>query len=137
MRCDFCKTTTLESCAPGTAGESPRVVPRLHSLHGGGCGASGGASLALGVSAVAGHEEATALGTTAQTTNINQIQLGRGAVSGLEATRAIIGAPNSAIADADLVAGQISFYLDEGGNTLTVKAKYSSGTVKTGTVALV
>jgi hypothetical protein len=48
----------------------------------------------------------------------------------------IMNAENAATADGDLWNNSISFYLDETGNTLTVKAKYSSGTVKTGTIAL-
>lgn len=44
---------------------------------------------------------------------------------------------NAAIPNTDLTNSQMSFYIDETGNTLTVKVKYAGGTVKTGTVALV
>ena len=45
--------------------------------------------------------------------------------------------PASAPTDSDLANGQVSFYLDEAGNNLKVRVKYSSGTLKTATVALV
>ena len=45
-------------------------------------------------------------------------------------------APASAPADASLANGQISFWVNESTNALTVKVKYSSGTVKSGTVSL-
>jgi hypothetical protein len=48
----------------------------------------------------------------------------------------ILNAEDAATADASLWTNSISFYLDETGNTLVVKAKYGAGTVKTGTVAL-
>lgn len=50
---------------------------------------------------------------------------------------AILKANNAAITDAELANGEMSFYISEAGNTLTVKVKYAGGTVKTGTVALV
>lgn len=50
--------------------------------------------------------------------------------------RVIQGSPNSAPTDADLDNGTISLYLDQAGNALKVRAKYSDGTLKTGTVAL-
>lgn len=47
-------------------------------------------------------------------------------------------APNAAPADGDIPTQFISFYLDESGNNLLVKAKYSNGTtVGLGTIALV
>lgn len=50
-------------------------------------------------------------------------------------SRFVIGAPNSAIADANLGAGSLSFYMNEAGNLLTVKVKYADGTtIKTGTI---
>lgn len=58
------------------------------------------------------------------------------AMSFLSDGRTIQNAPNSAMADATLDNGQFSFYLNEAGNTLAVKVKYSSGTVKTGTISL-
>jgi len=45
-------------------------------------------------------------------------------------------APASAPADASLSNGQISFWINESTNALTVKVKYSNGTVKSGTVSL-
>ncbi len=39
--------------------------------------------------------------------------------------------------DAKLGVGQIWFYLDEAGNNLKVRVRYSTGVYKTGTVALV
>lgn len=46
-------------------------------------------------------------------------------------------APNSVIADANLDNNTLSFYLDEATNNLRVKAKYSNGTVRIGTIALI
>lgn len=51
--------------------------------------------------------------------------------------RGVFAAPNSAVADADLQASSLSFYLNEAGNTVVVKAKYADGTtIKTGTIAI-
>lgn len=49
----------------------------------------------------------------------------------------IVGAATSAVVDADLGNGQINFYLDETGHNLKVKVKYSNGTIRTATIALV
>lgn len=45
-------------------------------------------------------------------------------------------AGTTAIADSDLTAGHISFYLDQTNNKLKVKVKYSTGVVKTGEISL-
>lgn len=44
---------------------------------------------------------------------------------------------DTAIPDGNLANGQMCFYTNEAGNSLIVKVKYSTGTVKTGTIALV
>lgn len=47
-------------------------------------------------------------------------------------------APATATTDAELGAGDVSFYLDEAGNNLKVRVRYSNGTtLKTATIALV
>jgi hypothetical protein len=46
-------------------------------------------------------------------------------------------APDSVIADANLDNNTLSFYLDQATNNLRVKAKYSNGTIKIGTIALI
>jgi hypothetical protein len=50
--------------------------------------------------------------------------------------RSYLATPNSAPADVDLTNGSVSMYLNEAGNQLKVRVKYSSGAVKTGTVNL-
>jgi hypothetical protein len=45
--------------------------------------------------------------------------------------------PATAPTDANLKPGQISWYLDEAGNNLKARVKYSNGTLKTATIALV
>lgn len=55
---------------------------------------------------------------------------------GLQNSGLIISTQDGAIPDGALANGQMVSYLDEAGNTLTFKVKYSDGTVKTGTVAL-
>lgn len=94
---------------------------------GNGADATAGNGVAIGNNATAGHGS-VALGSGVSTTAANQVNIGT--------NRAMIGTPNSAAADADLVNSQVTFYLNQAGNTLVVKAKYSDGTVKTGTVAL-
>lgn len=45
--------------------------------------------------------------------------------------------PNEAPTDADLGNGFLTFYLNQAGNQLLVRVRYSNGTLKTATVALV
>lgn len=60
------------------------------------------------------------------------------AIRAYDATRHVYqSAPNSVIADANLDNNTISMYLDEANNALRVKAKYSNGTVRIGTIALI
>lgn len=84
--------------------------------------------VAIGGGATASHINSVAVGYNAQTTAAAQINMGT--------RHAIIGAPNSWSSDADLIPGQVVFYLDEGADTLVVRAKYGDSTVKTGTVSL-
>ena len=55
---------------------------------------------------------------------------------GVDNKAVIIATENAVIGDTRLNNNQTTFYLDEAGDTLTVKCKYSDGTVKTGTIAL-
>lgn len=68
---------------------------------------------------------------------IRDVANGRTLVKALTTGHLSTRAPTAAITDANLSNNEISFHLNEAGNLLTIKAKYSSGTVKTGTVALV
>ncbi len=50
--------------------------------------------------------------------------------------RSYFGTPNSVPLSADLNKGSISFYLDQAANNLKVRVKYSTGVLKTATIAL-
>ncbi|MCZ2109489.1 MAG: hypothetical protein LC118_07970 [Dehalococcoidia bacterium] len=78
----------------------------------------------------------------ATTGNLLEIRNGGGSANRLRLTAAgnlIIKAPNAAPASTSppMFNGSIQFWLDEAGNNLKVIARYSGGTVKTATVALV
>lgn len=75
-------------------------------------------------------------------TNGGNISLTPGGVVALKVINrsqieAIMAAPSSSPANAGLFNSSCTFYLDETGNRLMVKVKYSNGTVKTGTVCIV
>jgi hypothetical protein len=73
-----------------------------------------------------------ALGADAFTSNDNQIVLGT------NLDRTIQSAPTTGVPSAsDLSQGQMSWHRDESGNQLVVEIKFSSGTVKVGTIPLV
>lgn len=48
----------------------------------------------------------------------------------------IVGCATAAVADANMGNSELNFWVNEAGNLLTFKVKYSDGTVKSGTVAL-
>lgn len=86
---------------------------------------SGGIAIGT-VSAI--HNDSIAIGNSIITTGTQQINLG--------VARPFLGCANSAPADALLADGQCSIWVDQTANQLTFKVKYSTGVVKSGTVAL-
>jgi hypothetical protein len=89
-----------------------------------GASASAADAVAIGRTASAAHSNATAIGQGVSTTATNQVNIGT--------KRLHQGVPNSAPADADLVASQASLWLDESGDVLSFKAKRAAGTVLSG-----
>jgi len=81
-------------------------------------------------------------GTTSPTNTVDvngtfRVTKGTGVLKINTGGQVIQSAFNSAIADGDLANSEMSAYIDEGTNLLTFKVKYSGGTVKTGSIALV
>lgn len=73
----------------------------------------------------------------AGTTGTTQSKTGADMFKATSSGEIVLNAEDAATADASLWANSLSFYLDETGNTVTVKAKYADGTtIKTGTIAL-
>lgn len=64
------------------------------------------------------------IGTTSPKTKLHSI------------TDTIVGCAGAAQADVSLGNSQVNIWVDESGNNITFKVKYSDGTVKSGTVAL-
>jgi autotransporter adhesin len=92
-------------------------------------------AVAVGQGALAAHLGATAVGDGSKTTADNQVMLGHRGVGGVVA-HVVQSAPAS-VNSAELPSGSLTFSLNESTNQLVVTVKYSTGTVKTGTLALV
>lgn len=85
--------------------------------------------MSLGRGTVATHARAIAFGQGVATTAVDQVNLG--------IKRAFIGVPTTVAADADLIASQITEWLDEARDFAPAwKAKNSGATVKTGSIDL-
>ncbi len=114
--------TVLSANSPVSGGTGSTAIGKLAS-------SSATNSLALGISSTAGHADAVALGSSVSTTHIEQVNTG---IKNL-----VTGAPNAVTADGDLINSQLTFYIDETNDTVTIKVKYSTGVVKTFLGALV
>jgi hypothetical protein len=75
-------------------------------------------------------------GVSSQASHLLDLQIGGANKHFFTETHAVLKAPASD-PSADLVNGSLTFWLNEAGNLLTFQVKYSGGTAKTGTVALV
>jgi hypothetical protein len=82
----------------------------------------------MGPGATSSHAYSIALGNGVSTTGLEQVNIG--------AKRFFLGAPTSAPGDSLLTNSQFTFYVNQAGNTLHVKVKYTTGEVKIGTIAL-
>jgi hypothetical protein len=126
----------VEGSAAGPGGKG--VYGHANAIAGATTGVEGSAASAAG-KGVYGHATAgsgTTYGVYGQTNSPSGYALyaqGRLKVTG----RSFLGTPNSAPTDADLGLGSISFYLDQTNNRLKVRVKYSTGVLKTATIALV
>jgi len=96
-------------------------------------------AVALGSAANAAHTNGTALGFRSATTVADQIVLGATAAqTGTNATRMYCFGTSTAPTDSTIPTSGITLWLDEAGNNLKFRVRYSDGvTLKTGTVALV
>ncbi len=66
-----------------------------------------------------------------------KLGVGKAPVADLHTTgNTSVGAPTSALADGSMGNGEVHFWIDESGNNLNFKVKYSNGTVKSGAIAL-
>lgn len=122
-------TPPVASGADAFAAGDGAVASGLQSLAlGPSAEASDQGCIAMGPGATSSHAYAIALGNGVATTRTEQVNLGSKVL--------YAGLTTSAPGDSLLTAGQFTFYVNEAGNTLHVKVKYTTGVVKIGTVTL-
>jgi hypothetical protein len=101
------------------------------SDHGGPTPSTGIDATAVGTRASSIWDHSASFGADAFTSNVNQIVLGSNLDRTIQAALTT-GVPSAS----DLSQGQMSWHRDESGSQLIVEIKFSSGAVKTGTIAL-
>lgn len=122
------------TAAPNATAQGAIAIGASDATAVAGARASAASAVAIGsgdatvAGAAATHAGAIVLGKGVASTTTNQVNIGT--------NRLHLGGPATAPADADLIASQISFWINEAGNTLSFKVKYAAGTVKSGSVAV-
>ncbi len=105
----------------------------LTNANGGGLNIMGAGSTGTGLGGSVRLQTVNTVSASGSTTNTTWATI----LEANAASEVIMYAKDAATADASLWANSLSFYLDETGNTVTVKAKYADGTtIKTGTISL-
>jgi len=138
----FTSANTAHSCLQLTGNETGRGTLKISHVGQSGSTDANASAISIDLDATAGTaaqgifiDSTGGSGTTGNLIEVRNNAVNRFRIS--SAGNAIMGCPTSAYASGSMWNNSVAMHVNEGGNLLTFTVKYSGGTVKTGTVALV